>query len=134
MVVFSCNRACCNVQMTKLDFNTDDEKALVEQVFTNAIDSLSEDDRRLPQIEHILPLLKRGIGMHHSGLLPILKEVSAAMTPLRFSVPAACLLCCVWCCCCVVWAAYTAVSSANPRSGVTAMPVCPVCACPAGLW
>jgi ATP-dependent RNA helicase DOB1 len=39
------------------------------------MDSLSEDDRRLPQIEHILPLLKRGIGMHHSGLLPILKEV-----------------------------------------------------------
>ena len=36
---------------------------------------MSEDDRRLPQIEHILPLLKRGIGMHHSGLLPILKEV-----------------------------------------------------------
>eukprot|EP01052_Picozoa_sp_SAG31_P021816 SAG31_NODE_1706_length_7491_cov_1.948593_1_plen_88_part_00 len=47
----------------------------MEQVFTNAIESLSEDDRRLPQIEHILPLLKRGIGMHHSGLLPILKEV-----------------------------------------------------------
>ena len=47
----------------------------VEQVFTNAVESLSEDDRRLPQIEHILPLLKRGIGMHHSGLLPILKEV-----------------------------------------------------------
>ena len=63
------------LQMTKLDFNTDDEKALVEQVFINAVDSLSEDDRRLPQIEHILPLLKRGIGMHHSGLLPILKEV-----------------------------------------------------------
>jgi ATP-dependent RNA helicase DOB1 len=36
---------------------------------------LSEDDRQLPQIEHILPLLKRGIGIHHSGLLPILKEV-----------------------------------------------------------
>ncbi len=36
---------------------------------------LSEEDRRLPQISAILPMLKRGIGVHHSGLLPILKEV-----------------------------------------------------------
>jgi superfamily II RNA helicase len=29
----------------------------------------------LNQVSHLLPLLKRGIGVHHSGLLPILKEV-----------------------------------------------------------
>lgn len=28
-----------------------------------------------PQVSNMLPLLKRGIGVHHSGLLPILKEV-----------------------------------------------------------
>ena len=27
------------------------------------------------QIHAILPMLKRGIGIHHSGLLPILKEL-----------------------------------------------------------
>lgn len=27
------------------------------------------------QVSNILPILKRGIGVHHSGLLPILKEV-----------------------------------------------------------
>jgi len=48
---------------------------MVDKVFRNAIDSLSDDDKRLPQIEHILPLLKRGIAIHHGGLLPILKEV-----------------------------------------------------------
>ena len=26
------------------------------------------------QVEHLLPLLKKGIGIHHSGLLPLLKE------------------------------------------------------------
>jgi superfamily II RNA helicase len=26
------------------------------------------------QVENVLPLLKRGIGIHHGGLLPILKE------------------------------------------------------------
>jgi superfamily II RNA helicase len=29
----------------------------------------------LSQVSNMLPLLKRGIGVHHSGLLPILKEV-----------------------------------------------------------
>ena len=32
-------------------------------------------DRDLPQIVHLGHLLKRGIGVHHSGILPILKEV-----------------------------------------------------------
>lgn len=44
-------------------------------MFNCAIGSLSVDDRQLPQIGNILPLLKRGTGIHHSGLLPILKEV-----------------------------------------------------------
>lgn len=47
---------------------------MVSKVFNSAIERLSEADHHLPQIEHILPLLKRGIGIHHSGLLPILKE------------------------------------------------------------
>ncbi|KAJ3267187.1 ATP-dependent RNA helicase mtr4 [Chytriomyces hyalinus] len=63
------------LQLSKMDFNLDAERDMVQSVFTNAIQILSEDDRQLPQIEHLLPLLKRGIGVHHSGLLPILKEV-----------------------------------------------------------
>ena len=53
---------------------SDDEKRLVEEVFNNAIDLLSEDDKKLPQINTVLPLLKKGVGIHHSGLLPIIKE------------------------------------------------------------
>ncbi|KAI4983357.1 hypothetical protein ZWY2020_023849 [Hordeum vulgare] len=34
-----------------------------------------DDDKKLPQVSNMLPLLKRGIGVHNSGLLPILKEV-----------------------------------------------------------
>jgi ATP-dependent RNA helicase DOB1 len=77
-IVFSFSKKECEdkaMQMSKLDFNDEEEKALVEEVFRNAIDSLSEDDKKLPQVEHMLPLLKRGIGIHHSGLLPIIKEV-----------------------------------------------------------
>jgi ATP-dependent RNA helicase DOB1 len=77
VIIFSFSKRECEnlaLQMSSLAFNTDDEKQMVSQVFENAIASLSEKDRELPQIQHILPLLRRGIGVHHSGLLPILKE------------------------------------------------------------
>ena len=59
----------------RANFNSADEQLSVEKIFNSAIASLSPDDRSLPQISNILPLLKRGIGIHHGGLLPILKEV-----------------------------------------------------------
>eukprot|EP00112_Aurelia_sp_Birch-Aquarium-sp1_P016633 Seg379.1 transcript_id=Seg379.1/GoldUCD/mRNA.D3Y31 product="Exosome RNA helicase MTR4" protein_id=Seg379.1/GoldUCD/D3Y31 len=78
VIVFGFSKKECEanaLQMSKLDFNTDEEKKLVSDVFSNAIDCLSDEDKKLPQVEHVLPLLKRGIGIHHGGLLPILKEV-----------------------------------------------------------
>eukprot|EP00795_Rhopilema_esculentum_P004965 gene4965-21311_t len=78
VIVFGFSKKECEanaLQMSKLDFNTDEEKKLVQEVFANAIDCLSNEDKCLPQVENILPLLKRGIGIHHGGLLPILKEV-----------------------------------------------------------
>ncbi|GFT23490.1 exosome RNA helicase MTR4 [Nephila pilipes] len=77
VIVFSFSKKECEayaMQMSKLDFNSAEEKPLVEEVFKNAMDVLSDEDKKLPQVEHVLPLLKRGIGIHHSGLLPILKE------------------------------------------------------------
>uniref|UniRef100_A0A3P9K9Q5 Exosome RNA helicase MTR4 n=1 Tax=Oryzias latipes TaxID=8090 RepID=A0A3P9K9Q5_ORYLA len=77
VIIFSFSKKECEayaLQVAKLDFNTDDEKRLVEEVFNNAVDCLSDEDKKLPQVEHVLPLLKRGIGIHHGGLLPILKE------------------------------------------------------------
>ena len=77
VIVFSFSKKECEayaLQMAKLDFNTPEEKKLVDEVFSNAMMVLSEEDRSLPQVENVLPLLKRGIGIHHGGLLPILKE------------------------------------------------------------
>ncbi|TMW44189.1 hypothetical protein DOY81_010733 [Sarcophaga bullata] len=78
VIIFSFSKKDCEVyamQMAKLDFNTVEEKKLVDEVFNNALDVLSEEDRQLPQVENVLPLLRRGIGIHHGGLLPILKEI-----------------------------------------------------------
>lgn len=77
-IVFSFSKKDCEtyaLQMARLDFNNDEEKQLIEQVFNNAMEALSADDQQLPQVQTILPLLKRGVGIHHGGLLPILKEV-----------------------------------------------------------
>jgi ATP-dependent RNA helicase DOB1 len=77
VIVFSFSKRECEnyaLSMSSLAFNDDSEKAMVTKVFNSAIEMLSEEDRALPQIQHILPLLRRGIGVHHSGLLPILKE------------------------------------------------------------
>ncbi|QGI75275.1 probable ATP dependent RNA helicase [Fusarium fujikuroi] len=77
VIVFNFSkRECENLAMniSSLSFNDDSEKAMVRKVFNSAIESLSEGDRELPQIINLLPLLERGIGVHHSGLLPILKE------------------------------------------------------------
>ena len=47
----------------------------MQEVYDNAISCLSEDDKNLPPVKHMLPLILKGIGVHHSGLLPILKEL-----------------------------------------------------------
>lgn len=78
VIIFSFSRRECEhhaMSMAKLDFNTQEEKDVVEQVFQNAILCLNEEDRNLPAIELMLPLLQRGIAVHHSGLLPIIKEL-----------------------------------------------------------
>ncbi|GMM35769.1 ATP-dependent RNA helicase [Saccharomycopsis crataegensis] len=78
VIVFSFSKRDCEslaLKMSKLDFNNDEEKDTLGKIFNNAISILPESDQGLPQIKNILPLLKRGIGIHHSGLLPILKEI-----------------------------------------------------------
>ncbi|KAI5294433.1 ATP-dependent RNA helicase mtr4 [Ascosphaera acerosa] len=77
VIVFSFSKRECEayaLEMATMAFNDESEKEMVTKVFNSAIEMLSDEDKKLPQIEHILPLLRRGIGVHHSGLLPILKE------------------------------------------------------------
>ena len=68
---------CRNLRQ-KLNTNnlTAAEQRLVDEIFTAAIQQLSDQDRELPQIESSLKLLRRGVGVHHGGLLPIVKEAT----------------------------------------------------------
>ncbi|CDW58424.1 superkiller viralicidic activity 2 2 like [Trichuris trichiura] len=79
VIVFNFSRRECEANamqiFEKINFNTAKEVELINEVFQNAINLLSKEDRKLPQITTLLPVLQRGVGIHHSGLLPILKEV-----------------------------------------------------------
>ena len=78
VIVFAFSKRECEalaLSIHKMEFTTTEEQDMITNIFNNAIKALSEADRQLPQITNLLPLLKRGIGIHHGGLLPILKEV-----------------------------------------------------------
>ena len=77
VIVFSFSKRECEAlveSLHKIDLCNEDEKKLVDTIYSASLDNLNEEDRRLPQVVNLLPLLRRGIGLHHSGLLPILKE------------------------------------------------------------
>ncbi|KAK4406839.1 DExH-box ATP-dependent RNA helicase DExH9 [Sesamum angolense] len=72
VICFSFSKRECEflaMQMAKMDLNNDDEKVNIETIFWSAMDMLSDDDKKLPQVSNMLPLLKRGIGVHHSVLV-----------------------------------------------------------------
>jgi len=45
----------------------DVEKSLIDKLFENATKVLTEEDRKLPAVINIIPLIRRGIGIHHGG-------------------------------------------------------------------
>ena len=58
-------------------FGGKDQADIVRTVYNAAVDRLQDEvDKSLPQIKGLLPLLECGIGFHHAGMLPILKEVT----------------------------------------------------------
>ena len=78
VIVFAFSKKECEsntLALRHVDLTKEDEKSLINEVFENAMATLSAEDRELPQIQSMLPFLLRGIGIHHGGLLPILKEV-----------------------------------------------------------
>ncbi|TBU00272.1 DSHCT domain-containing RNA helicase [Hamiltosporidium tvaerminnensis] len=76
-IFFSFSRKDCEKHALSIeqDFLNSEEKKMIKIIFSNALSTLRTEDRNLPLITNILPLLMKGIGIHHSGLLPILKEV-----------------------------------------------------------
>jgi antiviral helicase SKI2 len=61
--------------LTSLDLTTGAEKSAIHDFISKCVLRLKPLDRVLPQVVQLTEMLKRGIGVHHSGVLPLLKEV-----------------------------------------------------------
>ncbi|KAJ6520244.1 ATP-dependent RNA helicase [Mycena sanguinolenta] len=78
VVVFTFSKKRCEenaATLTNADLCTSVEKSEVHVAIEKALSRLKGSDKKLPQIGKIRDLLGRGIGVHHGGLLPIVKEL-----------------------------------------------------------
>ncbi|KAJ2597155.1 Antiviral helicase ski2 [Coemansia sp. RSA 1721] len=77
-VVFSFSRKKCEEyanSLRNLDFLNESKRSEVHVFVERCLKRLKPEDRTLPQVQAMRALLRRGIGVHHSGLLPIIKEI-----------------------------------------------------------
>lgn len=58
-----------------MTFIGDAERREIKEFKKKALLRLDELDRQLPQVESLCKLLDRGLGFHHAGMIPILKEM-----------------------------------------------------------
>ncbi|EPY51688.1 TRAMP complex ATP-dependent RNA helicase [Schizosaccharomyces cryophilus OY26] len=78
LIVFCFSKKECEAnvfQLNKVDLNGDEKKDLINEIIDSALLQLNKEDREIPQFNHMRSFLLRGIGFHHSGLLPIMKEI-----------------------------------------------------------
>ncbi|KAL3625768.1 Antiviral helicase ski2 [Castilleja foliolosa] len=68
-----CDKSADN--LTGTDLTTSSEKSEIRVFCDKAFSRLKGSDRNLPQVVRVQGLLRRGIGVHHAGILPIVKEV-----------------------------------------------------------
>lgn len=55
---------------------SEEQKVHQDDLFLQqSLSTLSDEDRGLPQLKFIESLVSRGIGVHHGGLLPLVKEI-----------------------------------------------------------
>lgn len=77
-VVFTFSKKKCEEvanMLRSLDLNTAKERSAVQAFSLQTVARLSQSDANLPQVLLVCEMVQRGIGVHHGGLLPILKEM-----------------------------------------------------------
>jgi antiviral helicase SKI2 len=76
MFAFSRDKADSRaMKLSKSNLLEDGAKAAVKRFIDKVLTRLQPIDRELPQVQMVSHLLLEGVGVHHSGILPILKEM-----------------------------------------------------------
>lgn len=79
-IYFLFSRADCQAYAERLaimrpNLVTPRQADLIEQTITAVLAGMRDEDRELEQVQTITALARKGIGFHHAGLLPILKQL-----------------------------------------------------------
>ena len=78
MIIFCFGRRECS-ELAEMfgarSFVSQDDAEKIDHMVDLAIEKLSDADKELPQIAQLRDALKRGIGIHHGGLIPLMKEL-----------------------------------------------------------
>ena len=75
-IVFSFSKAKCDEisqKVTLVELLGKEERDAVSSFFHECVGRLRLEDRTLPQLVRTHKLLRCGIGVHHSGLLPMVR-------------------------------------------------------------
>ncbi len=71
-----CEEYAQRVSMMRTRFVPDEERAAaIEHVIETQLKGLRTEDRELKQVADSISFARRGIGFHHAGLLPVLKQL-----------------------------------------------------------
>lgn len=77
-VIFTFSRVMCDRMALKQEppnLITPVEKRIISEFYSQCIQLLKPPDKNLPQVQTVGKILQKGIGVHHSGILPIIKEI-----------------------------------------------------------
>ncbi|MCA9880063.1 MAG: DEAD/DEAH box helicase, partial [Thermomicrobiales bacterium] len=79
-IYFLFSRADCQAYAERLaimrpNLVTPRQADLIEQTIAAVLAGMRDEDRELEQVQTITALARKGIGFHHAGLLPILKQL-----------------------------------------------------------
>ncbi|KAH9825135.1 NUC185 domain-containing protein [Melampsora americana] len=78
VVAFTFSKRRCEdnaSSMPNTDLCTAKEKSEIHVIIERSLKRLNDSDKKLPQILRMRDMLSRGVGVHHGGLLPIVKEL-----------------------------------------------------------
>ncbi|XP_033097189.1 helicase SKI2W-like [Anneissia japonica] len=77
-IVFTFTKKKCSENamfLQSCDLTTRNEKHQIEKFLKSSLQKMPESSQTLSQITELKEMLKRGIGYHHSGVLPRMKEI-----------------------------------------------------------
>ncbi|KRY35201.1 Helicase SKI2W, partial [Trichinella spiralis] len=80
MVIFVFSRKVCDtlalmLLKSSLDLTTSSEKRIIRKFFKKSISKLSANNKTLRQVTQLQKMCQIGIAVHHSGVLPLMKEI-----------------------------------------------------------